>query len=51
MTTNDSEYIVDPDDPRAPPHEVWERMNPEQRQRVVDSLPSEFPVTEDYASS
>lgn len=39
-------YRVDPDDPRAPPQEVWERLTPEERARVVESLPSEFPVSE-----
>jgi predicted Fe-S protein YdhL (DUF1289 family) len=35
-------YVVDPDDPRAPPQEVWERMTADERKRVIDSLPSEF---------
>ena len=39
-------YRVDPDDPRAPPQEVWERLTPEERVRVIDSLPSEFPLSE-----
>ena len=39
-------YRVDPDDPRAPPQELWERLTPEERVRVIDSLPSEFPVSE-----
>jgi Uma2 family endonuclease len=39
-------YRVDPDDPRAPPQEVWERLTPEERAHIVDSLPSEFPVSE-----
>jgi hypothetical protein len=38
-------YRVDPDDPRAPPQELWERLTPEERARIVDSLPSEFPVS------
>jgi Uma2 family endonuclease len=41
-----SGWIVDPDDPRAPPTEVWERMTPEERAAVIDALPSEFPVSE-----
>ncbi len=36
-------YIIDPDDPRAPPLDVWERMTPEERAWVVDRLPSEVP--------
>jgi Uma2 family endonuclease len=39
-------WVVDPDDPRAPPTEVWERMTPEERAAVVAALPSEFPVSE-----
>src|SRR5688500_800525 len=37
-------YRVDPDDPRAPPLDVWERMSPEERARVVDMLPSELTI-------
>jgi Uma2 family endonuclease len=36
-------YRVNPDDPRAPPQEVWERLTPEERARVIASLPSEYP--------
>ncbi|WNG50125.1 Uma2 family endonuclease [Archangium minus] len=39
-------YRVDPDDPRAPPQEVWDRLTPEERAHVIASLPSEFPVSE-----
>lgn len=39
-------WTVDPEDPRAPPSEVWEQMSEAERLRVVDSLPSEFPVDE-----
>ncbi|KFA89193.1 Uma2 family endonuclease [Archangium violaceum] len=39
-------YRIDPDDPRAPLQEEWERMTPEERARVVAGLPSEFPVSE-----
>ena len=39
-------YRVDPDDPRAPPQEVWDRLTPEERARVIASLPSEFPLSE-----
>jgi hypothetical protein len=39
-------YRVDPDDPRAPPQELWDRMTPGERARVVASLPSEFPPSE-----
>ncbi|WPB79062.1 Uma2 family endonuclease [Archangium violaceum] len=39
-------YRIDPDDPRAPPQEVWERLTLEERARIVAGLPSEFPVSE-----
>jgi hypothetical protein len=39
-------WIVDPDDPRAPPTEIWERLTPEQRAAVIEALPSEFPASE-----
>lgn len=36
-------YILDPGDPRAPSQEVWDQLTPQQRQEVLDTLPSEFP--------
>ncbi|MBN1605600.1 MAG: Uma2 family endonuclease [Polyangiaceae bacterium] len=39
-------WTLDPDDPRAPSQEQWDRMSPEQRARVVATLPSEFPPSE-----
>ncbi|WP_437970098.1 hypothetical protein WMF04_12705 [Sorangium sp. So ce260] len=39
-------WVIDPDDPRAPPQELWDRMTPEERQRVLDTLPSEFEISE-----
>jgi Uma2 family endonuclease len=42
MSQRPESWVVDPDDPRAPPMEVWERLTAEQRARVVQSLPSEF---------
>jgi Uma2 family endonuclease len=39
-------YRVDPEDPRAPSEEVWARLSPAERASVVESLPSEFPITE-----
>jgi hypothetical protein len=39
-------YSIDPNDPRAPPLEVWDRLSAEERAAVVASLPSEFPVSE-----
>jgi Uma2 family endonuclease len=35
-------YHLDPADPRAPAQEDWDRMTPEERERVVAALPSEF---------
>ena len=46
MSRPASRWVVDPDDPRAPPAEVWERMTPEERRAVVESLPSEFEPSE-----
>lgn len=37
---------MDQDDPRAPPEEIWNALTEEERQRIVDSLPSEFPPNE-----
>lgn len=39
-------WVIDPDDPRAPPSEVWERLTPEQRQAIIASLPTDFPASE-----
>ncbi|ATB50968.1 hypothetical protein [Corallococcus macrosporus] len=39
-------YHVDPDDPRAPPQEVWDALSPEERQRIIDSLPSKLDLAE-----
>ncbi len=37
-------YTVDPDDPRAPPMEIWESLSPEERARVVQLLPAKVPL-------
>jgi Uma2 family endonuclease len=39
-------YRVDPDDPRAPPQDVWDELSAEERARICAELPSEFPVSE-----
>jgi Uma2 family endonuclease len=39
-------WVIDPDDPRAPPQEIWDRMTPAERQRVLDELPSELDISE-----
>jgi Uma2 family endonuclease len=41
-----SPWIVDMDDPRAPPQELWDRLTEEERDAVVGTLPSTFPVSE-----
>jgi Uma2 family endonuclease len=46
MSLRPEPWVVDQDDPRAPPEEIWNALTEEQRQRVVDSLPSEFPPNE-----
>jgi Uma2 family endonuclease len=37
-------WLPDPADPRAPPREVWDALTPEERERVVRSLPSDMPL-------
>jgi Uma2 family endonuclease len=39
-------YLVDPNDPRAPSQSEWDRLSDAERARIVESLPSEFPVRE-----
>lgn len=46
MSWRPDPWVIDPDDPRAPPQEVWDRMSEAQRQLVVDNLPSGFPPSE-----
>lgn len=41
---SESRWQVDVDDPRAPPHEVWERMTAAQREAVVAALPTGMPL-------
>jgi hypothetical protein len=42
------EWNFDPNDPRAPTADVWDRMNEYQRARVLDTLPSEFEPSEQF---
>ena len=35
-------YRIDPDDPRAPPLELWQQLSPSERARIVAELPSEL---------
>lgn len=37
-------YTVDPDDPQAPPQEMWDCMTPAERERVCEMLPAEVPI-------
>jgi Putative restriction endonuclease len=39
-------WVIDPDDPRAPPQEIWDQMTPDERRRLLDALPSEFEVSQ-----
>jgi hypothetical protein len=39
-------YRINPDDPRAPPQEVWDQLSAEERARIVASLPSEFSLSQ-----
>jgi hypothetical protein len=41
-----SAWTVDPNDPRAPPEDVWDALSPAERKRIVDSLPSEIPCSQ-----
>jgi hypothetical protein len=42
-------YVFDPEDPRAPSVEQWDRMRPEERDRVVAMLPPAERLAEDLA--
>jgi Uma2 family endonuclease len=46
MSQRPDPWVIDPDDPRAPPQEVWDRLTDSERHRIVDNLPSEFPPNE-----
>jgi Uma2 family endonuclease len=39
-------WVIDPEDPMAPPQELWDRLTEAERERVVESLPSEFEPSE-----
>jgi Uma2 family endonuclease len=39
-------WVVDPDNPMAPPQELWDRLSEAERKRVVESFPSEFEASE-----
>lgn len=40
----DTGYVIDPEDPRAPPRELWDVMSPEERRRILASLPADMPL-------
>ena len=40
MRAPETTWTIDPDDPRAPPDEIWDAMSPEERKRIVASLPT-----------
>jgi len=44
--TRPDSFVVDPDNPMAPPQDVWDRMTEAQRRHVIVSLPSEFEPSE-----
>ncbi|MBN1612570.1 MAG: Uma2 family endonuclease [Polyangiaceae bacterium] len=46
MSQRPEPWFVDPADPRAPPQELWDRLSQAERERIVESLPSEFPIDE-----
>jgi Uma2 family endonuclease len=46
MSRRPALWTVDPDDPRAPPQEIWDRMTAEEREQVIRDLPSEFEPSE-----
>jgi len=37
-------WLLDPNDPRAPAQEIWDRMTKEEREQVVAVLPAEVPL-------
>jgi Uma2 family endonuclease len=39
--TASNRYRVDPDDPRAPPLEIWRQLSPAERAQIIAELPSE----------
>jgi hypothetical protein len=39
-------YRIDPDDPRAPTQDEWDRLSDSERRWIVDHLPSELPPNE-----
>ncbi len=38
-----SSWLIDPEDPRAPPQEIWDRMTPAEREQLVAALPADMP--------
>lgn len=46
MSQRPEPWVVDPDDPRAPPEEIWAQLSHGQRAEILANLPSEFPPSE-----
>ncbi|MBX3125845.1 MAG: Uma2 family endonuclease [Polyangiaceae bacterium] len=44
MRMAEAAWIIDPADPRAPPQEIWDRLTPAERERLVGSLPTDMPL-------
>ena len=40
MQTRPLTYVVDPNDPRAPSQELWDRLGDAERARIIQSLPT-----------
>lgn len=38
------EWLPRPDDPRAPPQDVWDALTPAERARVIAALPAQGPT-------
>ena len=46
MTTSLEPWLVDLEDPRAPPQAIWDAMSEAERARVIATMPTDFPVSE-----
>ncbi len=46
MTISVDPWLVDPEDPRAPPQEVWDGLTQAQRDELIASMPTDFPTSE-----
>jgi Uma2 family endonuclease len=39
-----SNWIIDPSDPRAPPQEIWDNLSASERAGIVSALPTDMPL-------